>query len=107
MSGQFTRKYCRRGGASARLVSMRLVGPSRAAALLALLLCLVCLGAGFTDFPIEDAGYWVAAECSLSVVQEIVGIRLAAPVPLIRASYAAYDARLYRAELTRVKRWGS
>ena len=83
------------------------VAQARATACLALLLCLVCVGAGVTDLPIEDAGYSAAAECSLSVAQEIVGEHLAASLPLIRASYAAYDARLYRAELAQVKRWGS
>jgi hypothetical protein len=85
---------------------MRLVA-TPAATLLALLLCLVCLGAGFTDLPIEDADLSVAIECSLGGVPEIAGELLAAPTARVHALYTSYDARLFRVDLARVKRWGS
>ena len=95
------------GPASDILELMGLVGRSAAATFLAVFLCLVCVGAGFTDLPVEDADVAVAAECSLAVVANIAGDQLAAPLPRLRASYVTYDARLYRADLARAKRWGS
>ena len=87
---------------------MRLVARMRATTLLVILLCLLSIGAGVTDLPVEDAGLSVAAECALGVVAApSAADTLAAPMPRLRASYATYDSRLYRADLARVKRWGS